>query len=203
MLRSLIIPAAMIIAGAGLVSASTAEAATPTCTCVKAKKVKKTRRHVTHVVRRAAPRSPVVIETSYDANATTAMYYAPDSGHLPDPWRTTAVWSVNADEKAVADDLLKTIDLFRVCGWTNSEHAAAVFITWSRTHSMEDRMRVGTTQTAESAYTRISAYRQRDMAYPPHREEFCRNANAEYPDLKARLDSQTEALTRAHAIVHH
>lgn len=134
-----------------------------------------------------------------------STYDAPDGPRLPDTHRDDhPTWDGAGGEIAIASALNASLDQWRSCGWKGQEEAAAVFVSWSRSHLLTERARAGDVVPAWKPFAKASAQR---VAY---REDGVFNSSnygcdvtaTERANLRSEMERQARALEKAHALVH-
>lgn len=202
--------AALVFAASGLVASAPAEAKAK-CSCAKPHKARahKARSHAHRTVRHTRSVETVVaipVDTGLVTKAIvqdTDAYISLDSQYLPDPQHADhVVWAGEKGEAIIADDLNKSLDIFRVCGWTGQERAAASFIAWSRTHTVPDEVAQGREQIAWQPMALDSFERTKPMEEQKGRSAFCGDALEHQQQIRADMYRQVDSLARAHAIAH-
>lgn len=194
--------AAAAVVAAGAIPAA-AEAKTR-CTCVK------TTHHVRHKARahRVVARRPVVAATTVITktvyvDSTPRPTYVSGGEYLPDPQAyEPRIPVATRTEDQIASDLNRNLDLWRSCGWSGQERAAAVFATWSRTHLEYNPTDPRRMEIAWKPYGLVSQERMDRTDDPNDRAAMCNTMVDRRTEIKYMMDRDASALLRAHAAVH-
>lgn len=188
--------AALLVAAGITPSAAEAKAR---CTCTKVKK------HVRHKPRahRVVRHRAVATTTAVVVDAPALPTYVAAGEYLPDPQAfEPRIPMATRSEDEIAADLNRNLDLWRSCGWSGQERAAAAFVTWSRTHlefSPNDPTR---TEIAWKPYGLVSAERMDLTDEPNDRAAMCNAMVNRRTEIKYLMDRQATALLRSHRMVH-
>ncbi len=130
-------------------------------------------------------------------------YVAKDSLYLPDPLHSEYTdWASKYGENIIADNLNKSLDIWRICGWDGGDAAAAAFNAWARTHEVGDEAVVNRTTIAWKPFGRISEERTGKFDRATKRIDFCEDISEQHPFMKEEMDRQVDALAKAHSLAH-